>query len=48
MDCGSSIENELNPGVACENDDNFVYAVYDASGLPQNGGTSNGGMVFFG
>jgi len=48
MDCGSSPENTLNPGVACENNDNFVYAFFNGSGLPQEGGTSGGAMFFYG
>jgi hypothetical protein len=48
MDCGASRDNKLNPGVACENNDNFVYAFFNGSGMPQYGGTSNGAMFFYG
>jgi hypothetical protein len=48
MDCGASSENRLNPGVSCENNDNFVYAFFTGSGMPQYGGTSNGAMFFYG
>lgn len=48
MDCGASSDNKKNPGVSCENDDNFVYAFYDGDGLPQYGTTSNGAMFFYG
>jgi hypothetical protein len=48
MDCGTSPSNKLNPGVACENNDNFVYAFFNGNGLPQYGGTSEGAMFFYG
>jgi len=48
MDCGASPENNKNPGVSCENNDNFVYAFFNGSGLPQYGTTSSGAMFFYG
>ena len=48
MDCGTSPENKSNPGIACLNDDNFVYAFFNGSGFPQYGGNSSGAMFFYG
>jgi hypothetical protein len=49
MDCGAgNDQGNTAPPVPCENGDNFVYAFYKSSGLPQYGGTSSGGMFFYG
>jgi hypothetical protein len=48
MDCGASSENKLNPGVHCENEDNFVYAFFNSSGEPQYDSTSRGAMFLYG
>jgi hypothetical protein len=52
MDCGIGSPGTPNRPVAlaCENSDNFVYAFYDADGLPQdpNNPHSTGGMFFYG
>ncbi len=52
MDCGLGNAGDSNrpTPIACENNDNFVYAFFGEDGLPQDptNPTSTGGMFFFG